>query len=209
MKKSESKNKGLAPKTDYDYIITGPRLGLRKLSRAEISEKYLSWLNDPDVQKYSRRRGKVITRKEMEDFVDYASKSNDWHLAVIIIDEEKHIGNIAIDTIDKINKSGEISIMLGDKTTWNRGYGSEAIELATKFAFKNLDLHRLWAQSPNPAFNVLMKKLGWTLEGKRRKAFNLNLAGKFIDLDCWSILKNEWEGSRRLKTNSTQNNNNK
>lgn len=173
-----------------EYLITGPRLTLRKLKVGDVNEKYLGWMNDEKTQEYTRRRGQKMTMAELEKFIIDSENSKDWHFAIVTNGENKHIGNIFLALVDDLNKSADISIMIGDKDEWGKGYGSEAIKLLTEFAFKELKMHRLSAGSPNPSFNVLIKKNGWALEGTRREAFIFK--GKFLDLSCWSILENEY-----------------
>lgn len=172
------------------YLIKGKNLALRKLVLSDVNKVYLAWLNDGDIQKYTRRRGQKMTILGLKKFVKSIEKSKDWHFAIIIKDNKKHIGNVFLNLVDELNKSADLSIMIGDKNEWGKGYAQEVIKLATQFAFDKLKFHRLSAGSPNPAFNAVVKKLDWKLEGKRRDAFFFE--GKFIDISCWSILKNEW-----------------
>ncbi len=177
-------------KDKKEYLIFGERLGIRRLRPTDATPIYLGWLNDFQVQAYTRRRGRNVSSKEMKDFLVAAQRSLDWHLALVVRDGRKHIGNLSLNSIDAKNKSAELSIMIGDRSVWGQGYATEAIELAADFAFRALKLHRLWAESPNSAFNAVMEKIGWIHEGKRRQAF---LAGKkFLDFECWSLLHDEW-----------------
>lgn len=170
-------------------INRGPRIYLRKLSVLDVQDHYLKWLNDPEVQKYTRRRDRKSTFEDLREFLQRAEHGSDYHLAICIRGTDKHIGNISLNSLDMKNKSGEISIMMGDKSEWGKGFGAEAVQALTDFAFSELKLHRLWAESPNPAFNALIKKCGWKKEGLRREAFLLE--NKFVDLECWSLLNYE------------------
>lgn len=176
-------------------LQTGPicessRLYLRHLRLYDDSDAYLSWLNDSEVQKYSRRRNRKSSREDLKKFLMYVQETADLHLAICLKESHKHIGNISLNALDDLNKNGEISIMMGDRSEWSKGYGSEAVKLLTQYSFEKLMLHRLWAESPNPAFNSLMKKCGWIHEGTRREAFFIE--GQFIDLICWSLLRSEY-----------------
>ena len=171
-------------------ILEGERLKLRTLQLSDSSEKYLSWLNDQEVQKFTRRRGRTSSMEDVADFIDYTLKSADFHFAIFLKDTCLHIGNVSLNSVDELNKSAEISIMIGDKTTWGKGYGSEAINLLTDFAFKDLKLHRVWAESCNPGFIALMRKLKWRQEGVRQDA--VRVEDKYLDYIDWAILENEW-----------------
>jgi len=170
-------------------VNRGSRLYLRKLSVCDAQDHYLEWLNDTDVQKFTRRRGRQSTFEDLKNFLRNAEAGNDYHLAVCILGSDKHIGNISLNSIDQLNRSAEVSIMMGDKTEWGKGYGAEAVQILTDFAFSQLKFNRLWAESPNPAFNALIQKCGWKKEGLRRKAFFTN--NEFVDSECWSLLYDE------------------
>ncbi len=180
------------------YLIESKRLGLRKLLPADATPSYVGWLNDVEVQRYTRRRGKRFSLKDVRAFIASAAQSPDWHLAVVMKDGDRHIGNISINNIDARNKSAELSIMIGERSVWGMGYASEAIALATMFAFKTLKLHRLWAESPNPAFNAVMGKLHWVSEGLRRDAFRTQRG--YLDFECWSVLEREWKSEYNKAT---------
>ncbi len=176
------------------FVIENLRLGLSKLTPAFSSRDYLAWLNDPQVQMYTRRRGGAVSEKEMREFIDESASSGDWHLAIVLKDTAQHVGNISLNSIDRLNNSAELSIMIGDRSVWGKGVGEEAIRLATQFAFDTLELMRLWAESPNPAFNAIMRKLGWRKEGERRSAFLIGAT--YLDLECWSLLKSDWSNGK-------------
>ena len=81
--------------------------------------------------------------------------------------------------------------MIGARDTWGRGYGAEAIAAVTRHGFSAMGLHRIWAESPNPAFNRAVERLGWTHEGTKRAAFFVD--GGFVDVECWGVLQTEWK----------------
>lgn len=178
-------------KNNTEFTTPESRLVLRSLQPSDRSEKYLSWLNDAEVQQYSRRHGRTFTMTDIDAFLAEAQNSPDYFLAVIVKDTGAHIGNLSLNAVDVKNSSAEISIMMGDRDYWGKGLATEAVELATQVGFSQLKLHRLWAESPNPAFNAIMKKLGWIKEGVRREAFLLD--GTYCDHVCWSLLVHEWK----------------
>ena len=173
-------------------MITGPRLTLRKLTPEDANERYLAWLNGHDLQRFTRRRNKTTTMGELKRFLEDTQGSGDVFLAIIINESHLHIGNIFFNHVNLENHNADLSIMIGDTSSHGKGYAQEAIQLACKHAFESMGLHRLYAASPNVAFNRVVKKLGWTKEGIRREDFFSD--GKYLDMECWSILRSEWAG---------------
>lgn len=167
-------------------MIEGNRLIIRKLVPGDVNEIYLGWLNDQELQKYTRRRGKTTTMQDLQKFVEDSQYSKDYFFAMIEKETNKHIGNIFLNLVDDENKNADLSIMIGDTVSQKKGYAQEAIHLIVDFAFHELCLHRLYACSPNPAFNRMIMKAGWKHEGTHAQAFYLD--GEFRDIECWAML---------------------
>ena len=47
--------------------LDGDKVYLRPLGNADISEQYLRWLNDEQINRYSERRGKNYTLKDLHN----------------------------------------------------------------------------------------------------------------------------------------------
>ncbi len=80
--------------------------------------------------------------------------------------------------------------MIGAKDVWGKGYAREAMERLVRHGFESMGLNRIWAESPNPAFNRSVERMGWRHEGTKRQAFLLD--GRFVDFECWAILATEY-----------------
>ena len=184
--------------TAFDPVfLQGRKIVLTPLGRNDVTPEYLSWLNDPEVLRYRTPKVFPTTMAQLEAWIDGLPDRGDLLLAIRTSDERRHVGNLALNTILWVHRSAELSIMIGAKDVWGRSYGTEAIALLTAHAFASMGLHRVWSESPNPAFNETMRKLGWVKEGVKREAFQVD--GKPVDLTCWSILETEWrEGNGRL-----------
>lgn len=63
-------------------ICESSRLYLRHLRLYDDTDAYLSWLNDSEVQKYSRRRNRKSSREDLKKFLTYVQETADLHLAI-------------------------------------------------------------------------------------------------------------------------------
>lgn len=162
--------------------LEGVRLRLRPFTLADIGPRYLGWLNDPEVNVYSQRRDRPPTT-ESSARAWIADRRPSEHLFAIETKEFGHIGNLKCGPIETLNACADISILIGEREAWGLGYGSEAVDLLTRWLFYDVDLNRVDAGSSNPAFLKLVKKLGWQVEGVLRQRYYL--AGKFVD---WTIV---------------------
>ncbi len=165
---------------------------MRALTRDDASEDYLRWLNDPDVLRYRGRKVYPSTMDDLIAYLDSIPARGDLVLAICERESGRHVGNIALNSILWAHRSAELSIMLGARDVWGKGYAKEAIALLTRHGFDAMGLHRLWAESANPAFNAVVEGLGWVREGAKREAFLLD--GAFVDYACWSLLEADFRG---------------
>ena len=176
--------------------ICGKKICFRQLTGQDLTSEYLSWLNDPVASKYSRRRYRKTSKKDMVDYFE----NFDWKTGAIfaIIDKEsgQHIGNIAITKIDKIQKTGELAVLIGDSKSRGKGFGGEAWRLMTQYGFGVLGLRKLIAGTSNPAMEKILINQGWVKEGVLREAF---FAGnnKYLDEKVFGLLKKEFSNNQK------------
>ncbi|CAA7618650.1 GNAT family N-acetyltransferase [Magnetospirillum sp. UT-4] len=180
----------MTPGGDPLAFVVGERVYLRVPRPEDVNDTYLSWLNDPETLRYSARKAFPTGIEEARAYPEAARRAGDLHLAICVTDTAQHVGNISLQRIQWPHGSAVLSILIGTAATRGKGYGKDAIALATRHAFASMGLRRLSAESPHPAFNAAMRSLGWTHEGTRRQA--LLVDGAYADLECWGILKDEF-----------------
>lgn len=115
----------------------------------------------------------------------------------IFHNEHGHVGNIGYGPIDWNNSHSQIGIMIGERSLWSRGIGTEAVYLVTKFLFNEKKLHRVEAGTANIAFIQLTKKLGWTVEGVERDRFRVDAS--FVSETLVSQLSHEFRIIQELE----------
>ncbi len=174
---------------DLKFLET-QRLILRGLCSTDANQEYLAWLNDPDVLRFRGPKAYPSDIDGLKAYIEGISGRGDLVLAICLKSGGRHIGNIALNTIQWIHRSAELSMMIGAKDVWGQGYAKEAIHAVCGHAILSMGLCRVWAESPNPAFNRAVESLGWKHEGTKRDAFLLD--GKLINIKCYSILKREF-----------------
>ena len=100
-----------------DGPIETARLHLRNLTQADVTESYLSWLNDPKVLRYLEVRfAKVGDLKELGAFVKTVNDSTDTLMfGIFRKDTGQHIGNIKLGPIKFDHARAEIGFLIGDR----------------------------------------------------------------------------------------------
>lgn len=156
------------------------RLKLEPISIKFCSNKYVNWLNDPEIYQYLDNGGNY-TYNSLFDYLSKYTEDPVFFWAIIIKKANKHIGNIKVDPINKKNQSGEYGILMGDKNSWGQGYAKEATKAVIDYCFKVLELRKitLGVIKDNIAAVKLYQKLGFETEGiyKMHGIYN----GKFCD----------------------------
>ncbi|MEJ5241202.1 MAG: GNAT family protein [Anaerolineales bacterium] len=179
-------------------MIYGERIRLRAIERRDLPF-FVAWLNDPEVRHGLQIYLPLSLEEEEDWFTKMLQKSPpERPLAIEVRDGEswKLIGNCGLFNIDWKNSSAELGIFIGDKSCWNRGFGSEAVRLLARHAFETLNLHRVYLRVYE--FNArairAYEKAGFVLEGRMRQA--LYREGKYHDVLLMSILRSEWQSAR-------------
>jgi len=121
-------------------------------------------------------------------------KSNSVSFMVRTVQDDRLIGFVAIHGIEWNNRTGLLAIGIGGVNDRGKGYGREAIHLILKYAFYELNLHRVGLDviSYNKVAIELYKKMGFQIEGCMREAVQRD--GKYFDRIIMGILRDEWMG---------------
>lgn len=140
------------------------RLEFKPVSQEHITERYVSWLNDPEVYKYMETSGGYSIEK-LKEFVN-GLKEGILFWGIHIKETGEHIGNIKIDPIDETNHSGEYGIMMGERNQWGKGYAKEASISVIEHCFNNLNLSKitLGVIEDNKSAVELYKKIGFSVD---------------------------------------------
>ena len=156
----------------FKSAICGIRLMLRPLLPDDVDEVYVGWLNDPEVVRFIEARHSPHTIASVNDYVTTCHTSQDTHLLGIFEQTGGlHVGNIKIGPVNMLHLCASIGLIIGEKKRWRLGYATEAISLASRYAFCDLKLHKLTAGivRGNEASLQAFRKNRFVEEGIRRK----------------------------------------
>lgn len=129
-----------------DINIETDRLILRNFDEKDISQDYVNWLNDPEVNRYLSCAGVPQTMESCISYVrSYEGRNDTALIGIFLRDNDLHIGNLTLSTIDWQNKSGVIGISIGRKEYMGKGLAKEALSALVKYCFEQLGLLRLQA----------------------------------------------------------------
>ena len=142
------------------------RLFLEPLSSSHASERYVNWLNDNEVNKYLETKSGYTVEK-LNKYLESIEKNNIRAWAIHLKQTGTHIGNVKIHPISFRNRNAEYAILIGERTSWGKGYAYEASEKVFDFCFTDLNLRKitLGVVSANQSAVKLYERMGFEKEG--------------------------------------------
>jgi RimJ/RimL family protein N-acetyltransferase len=176
-------------------IVYGERLRLRRVERDDV-RKYHEWVNDPEVTEGLTLFLPMSIEDEERWYQNTLSRDTQerpFSIEVRTGDGWRLIGNCSFFDIEREVRCGEIGIMIGDKSMWNQGLGTEAMTLLLRIGFETLNLNRIFLRVNSDNLRAIRsyEKAGFILEGTLRQA--VYKKGRYGDLHIMSVLRSEWD----------------
>lgn len=168
-------------KSDFAFL-RGERVYLRELRVEDVNQAYYRWMNDREVTRFLESRFFPNSMESLREFVGKIGQDRRYvFLAICLIEDDRHIGNVKLGPINWIHRFADIGLLIGEKDCWGQGYASEVIGCLVSYAFDVLSLHKLTAgcYEGHKASLKAFQKNGFQIEGIRKKQYRCN--GKYVD----------------------------
>jgi UDP-4-amino-4,6-dideoxy-N-acetyl-beta-L-altrosamine N-acetyltransferase len=171
-------------------MLYGEKTRLRRIEREDIPT-FVRWFDDPEVRTFLMINSPISHAQE-ERWFDRKLNDKDSELFAIETLDGTHIGNIELFGFHRTHRWSELGVVLGEKAYWGQGYGSDAIRTLLRFAFEELNLHRvqLRVYEDNERAIRAYRKCGFELEGRMRDA--VFRRGRYYDVLLMSVLDDEF-----------------
>jgi RimJ/RimL family protein N-acetyltransferase len=174
-------------------IIRGEKVYLRPSERTDLDD-FVRWFNDADTMRYLAMRapmGRAAEERWFDGMLERQGK-RDYHFVICLLDDGRAIGTIGLHEIDQENGSAAFGIAIGEKSEWDKGYGTDALNAIADFGFGELRLERIWLDvyEANLRAQRSYEKAGFTREGTMRRA--LFKHSDFANVHRMSLLRDEW-----------------
>ena len=145
------------------------RVSIRLFSDSDISDDYISWLNDPEVMKFSNQRFIPHTRETCKDFFNSIQSLDAIFLVIIFQENKEAVGTMTV-YFSRNHQTADIGIMLGNKAFWDIGLGTEALDGVIEFLFKKVGVRKVTSGtlSCNKGMIRICEKVGMVPDGIRK-----------------------------------------
>ncbi|GAB6988284.1 GNAT family N-acetyltransferase [Paenibacillus pini] len=173
-------------------VLEGERIYLRPFTN-EDSELYYVSLLDKEMRRLTGTK-KIFSKNMIEKHIARIAEDDERiDLLIVLKEEDKVIGDIALLDIDLNNRNAHMRIALFNDEECSKGYGTEAMRILLNYGFGSLNLHRveLNVYSFNPRAIKAYEKLGFVKEGVQRDI--LFYDHEYHDAITMSILEDEFK----------------
>jgi [ribosomal protein S5]-alanine N-acetyltransferase len=152
-------------------------ISLFVLDTADVSETYVEWLNNSEINRFLESRFQIHTIETTRNFVESMLNSQAnllfgiWSLSL-----QRHVGNIKLGPIDNRHGLAEIGLMIGDSQAWGQGIGTDAITAVSNISRTQLGLRKITAgcYASNVGSSKAFLRAGFMVEAVRKDHFLLD-----------------------------------
>jgi RimJ/RimL family protein N-acetyltransferase len=180
-----------------DNLWQGTALRLTAITKDDLPTLARWHANAGFLRLLDARAAKPQTEDDVSKWVENAQRNtNDYLFAVRPLAGEDLLGFVELDGIHWNRGVAWLSIAIGDRDNWGKGIGTEAMDLILRFAFSELNLHRvqLTVFEYNDRAIAVYERLGFQREGVYREA--LYRDNVRYDMYLYGLLRREWEAQQ-------------
>ncbi len=159
-------------------------------------QTYTKWINDETLSSGLGNFKLNTTELSEKEWLEKECKNGEQNFSIIRKEDNKLIGNYGLEIRDNVSRRMHVGGFIGEIEDRGKGYGTEALKLITKFAFKILNAESIFCEifSFNEASIKSAKKAGYSIIGEYRNAYFYN--GKFYNNICLEIIKEDYNKNK-------------
>ena len=150
--------------------ISGQKVTLQEFTAADISDQYISWLNDPVTVRFSNQRFLHHDRQSSRLYLDSFKRTPNIFLSVQESSTKRIVGTMTA-YISMPHGTADMGILIGDRARWGKGLGLDAWAALMHWLLAKPNMRKITAGTLdcNTPMLRLMAKSGMTPDGQRIK----------------------------------------
>ena len=151
------------------------------------------WMNDSRITDFIPMWSKIATIQWEKAWLENINKNWDYTFAIVKKDGDQFIWTIALHSVDYINQSAVLWIMIWDVKEHGKWYWSNAINALLSYAFNTLNLYNinLRVRSFNEKAIACYTKCWFKKVWAKHHCIYHN--GKWYDHNLMEILRPNWQ----------------
>lgn len=185
------------PESPNTPFLIGNRVQLRPFEKSDLA-LIVRWNNDPEIRNLT---GEVFPSTLHSTEAWYDRIQDDPSRVWFVIEERETghpIGECGLLRMFPAWRNTDLTIILGEKSSHGKGYGTEAINLLMNYAFGMLSMHRIsiGVVGFNQQALAFYEKVGFRREGVQRDGYFYD--HRFSDFIMMSILEDEFRALNQV-----------
>ena len=185
---------------DFVRKINGNSTYLSPLG-PEAAELWYVWHNDLEVGLLAGSPGHRSpgTLQEYQKTIAHFVEQRFHTFLIVTQADDRPIGWCGLARHDKVNRRAELAVMIGERDSWGRGYGEDALGALIDYGFNLLNLNsvELVVNAENTRAQRCYEKLGFAVTGRKRQA--RIIGSKRLDLLTMDLLADEFVHASRIQ----------
>ena len=122
--------------------IIGQKAKLVPFGEADITDRYIGWLNDPLVVRYSDQRFRRHTREACLSYLRSFEGTDDQFFLVRTLAGDRPVGTI-VAHVATPHGTADIGILIGERDCWGQSIGLDAWRTLMQFLFQEKGLRKV------------------------------------------------------------------
>lgn len=178
---------------DRDIFIKGKYINLKLLSEEDIeNSNWYGWFNSEETTKYMQKHYIPNSEYKQKNFLcKLEEDSSKIQLGIVTVKDSKFIGIVSIQNINNINRTAEISLMIGEKEYRKAHFTEEAMRLMIEHAFETLNLRKIYGGTISEEWAFYLKRMfGFQDEGLFKEHVYKN--GEYKDIFRIALFKKSY-----------------
>lgn len=130
-------------------VLAGDKVRLRPKRLQDATNDY-DWRRDVELCRLDAATPILCSYEEfLESYVEELYRPSRSYRFAVETTDGRHIGNCSYFNIDETKKESEMGIMIGDRSYWNRGFGTDAVFISLNHFFSHTNLKRVYLRTLN------------------------------------------------------------
>ncbi|MGC7872271.1 GNAT family N-acetyltransferase [Desulfosporosinus sp. SYSU MS00001] len=173
-------------------MLEGKKIKIRPIEEDDIDIIY-QWLSDEEINYWSSGAWPLNTLYSKDQIIEkFLDGPSDVYRYAILNEKNLLIGTIGFKELNVPGRSTTLFIVIGDKSYWGRGYGTDAIITFVRFLFTQWNFHRISLDTWDENLRAIRayEKVGFKIEGRQREA--RYVLGNYHDAVLMGLLRDEF-----------------
>lgn len=174
------------------------RFLIRSLRPVDMTDTYLAWWADPEVQRGLNQKPRPMSREDAVKRLQRFDNKLRYHLGIFCKETGRLIGFYTI-FVTAGQRVAKTNIVIGETDYWGKGVVIEVRERMLLFLFRVLNMHKVKGEimGRNYASIFNYKLQGFTCEGVKREEIVDVVNGGRTDVYLFGLLRPEWEARQQ------------